>query len=185
MDLLLFLFFGFSEYWPQSTSYPADKYFASRLTPVNIYIQKLRENVHEVDMKPKKILFTSLLSEPRESQIQVVILKPAKKKKKEKKRKEKETSRMVKSKPDEPNGPRSGVYDLQKTIILLPKIFTRNFALRRHYHQIHKPSVYFWRAAWTVSMILSTTLGSESCKEDFVSYCSECTIASIILMRGR
>ncbi|KAJ9487678.1 hypothetical protein VN97_g5648 [Penicillium thymicola] len=47
-------------------------------------------------MEPKKVLFTSLLSEPRESQIQVVILKPAKKKK-EKKKKKKKTSRMVKS----------------------------------------------------------------------------------------
>lgn len=77
-------------------------------------------------MKPKKVLFTSLLSEPRESQIQVVILKPAKKKK------EKEKENLPHGHVQfchEPIGPRSGVYDLQKTIILLPKTFTRNFAL--------------------------------------------------------
>ncbi|KOS37320.1 hypothetical protein ACN38_g11888 [Penicillium nordicum] len=83
IDLSAFILWVFG-LLAQRASYLADKCFVSRLTPVNIYIQELRENVHEVDMKPKKVLFTSLLSEPRESQIQVVILKPAKKEKKEK-----------------------------------------------------------------------------------------------------
>jgi hypothetical protein len=127
--------------------------------------------------RQKIILFKSLLSEPRESQVQAVILKTGQKKK----RKENHPHGQVRFQ-HEPSGPRSRAYDPQRTIILLPK-FTRNFALRRHYHHIHRLSLYFWRALWTVSMILSTTLGSESCEEYFVSYCSDDTIAGTILLR--